>query len=59
MALTSHPHPALRLKKEYSHTSHPPQGPHGLFHDEIYFTSNPVLVPLLEATLKLPFHEAI
>jgi hypothetical protein len=31
MALTTHPHLALRLKEEQSYTSTPPLGLHGLF----------------------------
>ena len=32
VALTIHPHPAPRLKKEYSYTSNPPLGPRGLLY---------------------------
>jgi hypothetical protein len=35
MALTTHPYPALRLKKEQSYTSTPSLGPHGLFYSEL------------------------
>jgi len=39
MALTTHPHLVLRLKKEYSYTSTPPLGLHGLLQGELYLVS--------------------
>jgi hypothetical protein len=36
VALTTYPHLAPRLKKEYSYTSITPLGFHGLFWDEYY-----------------------
>jgi hypothetical protein len=36
MALTTHPHLALRLHKEYSYISTPYLGLHVLFYDELY-----------------------
>jgi hypothetical protein len=33
---TTHPHPAPRLKEEYSYTSAPPLGFRGLFQGEFY-----------------------
>ena len=59
MALTTHPHLALRLNKEYNHISNPPPGLHGLFQGELYFTFSPLLAPLLEAILKLLFHDTV
>ena len=38
MALTTHPHLAPRLKKEYVGTSTSPLGFRGLFYGELYFT---------------------
>jgi hypothetical protein len=36
VALITHPHLALRLKKEESYTSTPPLGFHGLLYGELY-----------------------
>jgi len=36
VALTTHPHLAPRLRKEYSYTSIPPLGLRGLFQGELY-----------------------
>jgi len=36
MVWTTHPHLALKLKKEWSYTSTPPLGLCGLFQDELY-----------------------
>jgi len=38
VALTTHPHLVLRLRKEQSYTSTPPLGLHGLFWGELYLT---------------------
>jgi len=38
MALTTHSHPAPRLKKEKSYISTPPLGLRGLFWGELYLT---------------------
>ena len=35
-ALTTHPHPALRLKQEYSYTSTPPLGLNDLLYGEVF-----------------------
>jgi hypothetical protein len=43
MVLTTHPHLALRLKKEWSCTSAPPLGLCGLYYGELYFYSVKIL----------------
>ena len=43
VALTTHPNLTLRLKKEYSYTSTPPRGLHGLFYGELYLYLLPYL----------------
>ena len=45
VALTTHPHPAPRLKKEYSFTSTLPLGLHGPLQSETYFY--PTMIPPL------------
>ena len=54
VALTTHPHLAPRLKKQYSHISTRPLGLHGLFYGEIYFYIDTFI--LLSLSVFLPIY---
>jgi len=43
MALTTHPHPVLWLDKQYSYTTTPPLGLHGLLLGKLYLHLYPYL----------------